>query len=235
MNALSRVSQWPLAPSLWRFFLRWRFRLFQHHRHGRLVLEYVAGRPFVVLPSVFNPKLFRTGEFLANRLDATLIPPGSSVLELGTGSGVVAVVAAHWARRVIAVDINPEAVRCARINALVNRVEDRVEVRTGDLFAPVRGERFDRVVFNPPYYQGTPRDAADHAWRGVAMAERFAAGLADSLRPGGQALIQLSTDADESLFTKALESHRFLIERIAERHLVNETLRIYRASHADSL
>ncbi len=62
-----------------------------------------------------------------------------------------------YARRVVAVDINPAAVRCAQINALLNQLEQRIEVRRGDLFAPVAGERFDLVLFNPPFLRGAPR------------------------------------------------------------------------------
>ena len=130
--------------SLWRFFLQWRFRIFHRHRYNRLVLEEVAGRPILVLPQVFNPKLLRTGDFLARTLSPRWIPPASTVLDMGTGSGVGAVIAAAWARRVVAVDVNPMAVRCARINVLLNQVENRVEVCLGDLFSPVRDQRFDQ-------------------------------------------------------------------------------------------
>ena len=51
----------------------------------------------------------------------------------------------------MAVDINPEAVRCAGINALLNHFEHKIEVRHGDLFAAVPAERFDLIVFNPPF------------------------------------------------------------------------------------
>ena len=233
-STLTRAGDWPLIPSVWRFLLRWRFRIFQRRRYGRMVVEEVAGHHFVVLPTVFNPKLFRTGEFLAETLDSRLIPPRSAVLDLGTGSGVGAVVAARWARRVLAVDINPEAVRCARVNVLLNRVEERVEVRPGDLFVPVQGERFDRILFNPPYYEGTPRDAADQTWRGIDLPKRLASELSEHLRPDGSALVTLSTDADERLFVQALESQGFRVEVVAERPLVNETLRVYRAERANS-
>jgi len=73
--------------------------------------------PLLVTPSVFNPKLLRTGDFFASMLDSRLIGSDSEVLDMGTGSGVCAVFAAQHARRVVAVDINPAAVRCARINA----------------------------------------------------------------------------------------------------------------------
>ena len=41
----------------------------------------------------------------------------------------------------------------------------QIDVRQGDLFDPVAGERFDVMLFNPPYYRGVPRDELDHAWR----------------------------------------------------------------------
>ena len=186
----------------WAAYLR--FVLFQSRRHDRLVLESVAGFPVVVLPHVFNPKLFRTGEWLAESLDESLVRPGASVLDLGTGSGVAAVAAARLGARVVAVDINPHAVRCTRINALLNLVDGRVDVRLGNLFAPVAGQRFDLVLFNPPYFRGTPHSLLDAAWRSDDAAERFAAGVADHLAPGGRAIVLLSTDGDAPGFLAAL-------------------------------
>ena len=61
----------------------------------------------MVIPSVFNPKVPRTGEFLAAQLDSRIVGADAEVLDMGTGSGVCAVFAARHARRVVAVDINP--------------------------------------------------------------------------------------------------------------------------------
>ena len=110
--------------------------------------------PLLVLPDVFNPTLFHTSEALVAQLDADRIRPDMTVLDMGTGSGIAAIAVARRGARVVAVDISAEAVRCARINVLLNRVDDRVEVRRGDLFEPVHGERFDLVLFNPPFYAG---------------------------------------------------------------------------------
>ncbi|MBX5445304.1 MAG: methyltransferase [Sphaerobacter sp.] len=187
----------------------------------------------VVLPGVFNPVLFRTGAYLAEVAES-LVPLGGSVLDLGTGSGVGAIVAARRAARVVAVDINPAAVHCARINAASNGVGDRVEVRQGDLFTPVAGERFDLVLFNPPFYRGTPRDDADRAWRSEDVPERFAAELAAHLAPGGSALVVLSSDGDAPGFLRAASSAGLAIEVIAERDLINEVLRIYRITAPQS-
>lgn len=216
-----------LKRNVWRRLLRLRFLLFQRHRHNHMVLERAAGYPILVLPQVFNPVLFRTGEFLAQALDARRIPPGSTVLDMGTGSGIGAIAAARWAGRVVAVDINPEAVRCARINILLNRVEHRVEVREGDLFAPVSGERFDVVLFNPPYYAGQPADALDRAFRSTDVAERFAGSLADHLSPQGRAFVLLSTDGQLDRFLKAFEAAGLAVEPVTERAFVNEVLIIY--------
>lgn len=206
------------------FYLR--FLLFQRHRHNHLVLETVAGKPFLVLPQVFNPALFWTSEFFAQTLNAQLIPPGSQVLDLGTGSGINGVFAAQWARRVLAVDINPEAVRCARINALLNRVEDRVEVREGDLFAPVRGERFDVILFNPPFFKGEARDALGQAFFGSGMAARFAHDLPRHLKPDGYCLLILSTSGDEAAFLNGF-ADELEVSILAQRALPGETMTIY--------
>jgi methylase of polypeptide subunit release factors len=73
-----------------------------------------------------------------------------TVLDVGCGGGVQALLAARHAERVVGVDLNPRAVVFARFNARLNRVSN-AEFREGDLFHPVRGERFDLVVSNPPY------------------------------------------------------------------------------------
>jgi release factor glutamine methyltransferase len=204
-----------------------RFVLFQRHRHGHLVLERVAGFPVLVLPEVFNPKLFRTGELLAGSLDGALVPPGASVLDLGTGSGVAAVAAARLGARVVAVDINPHAVRCARINALLNHVEGRVEVRQGDLFKPVESQQFDLVLLNPPYFRGAPRDLLDAAWRSEDVAEHFAAGLPGHLAPGGRAIVLLSTDGDAPRFLAALAEARLRTTVRRRDELWHEVLTLF--------
>lgn len=213
---------------LWRLWLRVRFRLFQRRRHDALVLEEVAGLPVLVLPQVFNPKLFWTGEFLARLLDERLVPPGAAVLDLGTGTGIGALAAARWAGRVVAVDINPAAERCARINVLLNRVDDRVEVRGGDLFDPVEGERFDVILFNPPYYPGVPRNRLDQAFRGGEVAQRFARGMAAHLRPGGYALVLLSSLGDAAGFLAELRAAGFSVDPEAEQRRIGEVLTVYR-------
>jgi HemK-related putative methylase len=209
---------------LWRVLLSWKYRLFQRHRHRRLVLERVGDVPILVLPDVFNPKLFRTGQALAEYLSGVAIHPGMKVLDLGTGSGVGAVFAARLGAKVVATDINPAAIRCARINILLNGVDDRVDVREGDLFEPVEGERFHLVLFNPPYYRGAPRDAWEYAWRSEGLLEQFILRLPDVLAEDGRAFIMTSTDLVDG--SVALDNSGLEPRVVWERDLINERLAI---------
>ena len=76
--------------------------------------------------------------------------PVESALDLGCGSGVLALLAARNANRVWAVDLNPRAVAMTRFNAALNGI-DNLDVRVGDLFDPVYELAFDRIVCNPPF------------------------------------------------------------------------------------
>jgi release factor glutamine methyltransferase len=207
----------------------WGYRLRGKHRYDEFLLEWIAGTPLLVMPSVFNPRLLLTGEFFASQLTAQLIPPDAEVLDMGTGSGVCAVFAARHARRVVAVDINSAAVRCATVNALMNRAEHKIEARHGDLFAPVReDERFDLILFNPPFLRGVPRDDRDRAWRSSDVPERFAVALGAHLKPAGSALVLLSTFGGAEDFLGQLAQNGFDATLFAQREFIAETVGIFR-------
>jgi release factor glutamine methyltransferase len=226
-----RIERLPLAARLTGKAMALAYRIAGKHRYDDYRVERVHGLPFLVIPSVFNPKVPRTGAFLASQLDAGLIR-GGAVLDMGTGSGVCAVFAARHARRVVAVDINPAAVVCAGINARLNHAEHKIDLRCGDLFRPVAGERFDLVLFNPPFVRGRPQDDRDRAWRSTDVAERFAAGLSAHLVPGGTALVLLSTYGEPNVFLEELSGHGFELSVAAHRRFVNERLTVFRARPA---
>ncbi|RDH95327.1 methyltransferase family protein [Curtobacterium sp. AG1037] len=114
------------------------------------------------------------------------------VLDLGTGCGIQALHARRFADQVVATDISQRALDIARFNAVLNGV-DGIELRLGSLFEPVVGERFDRIVSNPPFVI-TPRRAGvpsyeyrDGGMVGDALVETVLRGLVDHLEPGGTA------------------------------------------------
>ncbi len=223
-----RPARFPKLARLVRKALALSDRLAGKARYDDFRVERVHGVPLLVTPTVFNPLLPRTGAFLAQQLDARQVHANAEVLDMGTGSGVCAIFAARHARRVVAVDINAAAIRCASINALLNHLEQRIEFRHGDLFAPVADERFDLIVFNPPFLRGVPHSDRDRAWRSSDIAERFAAGLGNHLKPRGAALLVLSTFGDAHLFLEQLRRHGFRISVLAERSFINERLAVFR-------
>jgi SAM-dependent methyltransferase len=121
---------------------------------------------------------------------------GRDVLDMGTGTGVLAILAANLgARSVVATDISPEAVANAREN--VRRTNTGATVCVKDaapLFQAVDGGTFDVVMFNAPWIDGEPRTRYDTARYdpGFGVLSEFLAGCAGRLRPGGAALVQLS-------------------------------------------
>ena len=124
-------------------------------------------------------------------LSGLMLPtPADRVLDLGTGCGIQAMHASRWASHVVATDISERALRLARLNIELNGIEG-VEFRLGSLFEPVEGERFDRIVSNPPFVI-TPRTAGvpEYEYRdgglvGDAIVEAMMRGAADHLSPGG--------------------------------------------------
>jgi release factor glutamine methyltransferase len=125
--------------------------------------------------------------------------PGQTVLEIGTGVGLAAVLAAREGCRVLATDVVPAAVECARANALLNGVADRLEVRLGDCYEPARGQTFDLICTSPPQMPTPPgreRDdpgaAADNGGRdGWELLDRVIAGAPALLEPGGRLVFTL--------------------------------------------
>ncbi len=197
-------------------------------RHRRTHVTSVEGLPLIVLADVFDPVAFRSGALLAWAVRAELAGTSNlRVLDLGTGSGVGAVFAARAGASVVATDIHPPAVRCARANAALHDLE--IDSREGDLFAPVAGERFDLVLFNPPFYRGRPAGGWDRAWRGEGVLERFAEGLAGALAPGGAALLSLSTDGACGELLSDLDRRGYALEPVVERRFVGEIATVWRA------
>jgi hypothetical protein len=111
-----------------------------------------------------------------------------STLDLCTGSGIHALLAAAHSERVLAVDINPRAARCARFNAQAGGIAN-VEVVVGDLFEAVGDQRFDLITANPPFVP-SPVDTLrfrDGGRSGEDIQKRIVAGLPQYLAPGGMA------------------------------------------------
>jgi len=126
------------------------------------------------------------------------------VLEIGTGCGLLAILAAKTAKKVVAVDINPYAINCAKRNAKNNNLIDRIEFRQGNLFEPVKDdEKFTLIIFNSPYLPSEPDEEKswiDKAWAGGKTGRQvidpFIAAAPNYLSINGRILLVQSSLSD---------------------------------------
>lgn len=191
-----------------------RFRGLVTRRAAREPLQYLTGLqefwslPFQVTPAVLIPR--PETEHLIEVLLRLAPPLSPHILDLGTGSGCLAVAAAHAlsSSRVVATDISDEAIEVARGNAARNGVASRVTFLCGDLFAPLAGRglegSFDVLLSNPPYIGEAdlrgldaeirlhePREALSPGPDALAMHRRLAAGAAHWLKRGGHLVAEM--------------------------------------------
>ena len=183
-------------------------------------VAYLVGRrefyllQFEVSPAVLIPRP-DTETLVLEALRLLKGKPAPRVLDLGTGSGCIAVSLAHQckAATLTAGDVSPDALEVARRNAERHGVADRVTFRQGDLFAPLPADAtFDLIVSNPPYVTPTelaglapevrdhePRVALDGGPDGLAFYRRIAADAGRFLAPGGSVLVEVGWTQDAAV------------------------------------
>jgi release factor glutamine methyltransferase len=130
-----------------------------------------------------------------------IVQEGDSVLDLGTGSGILAVLAAKVADSVVAVDLNPYAIRCALQNTILNGIKGNISFLQSDLFRALQtNAKFDLILFNAPYLPSEKGE--DSTWIGRSWAggtsgrevvDRFIAEVSSFLKPSGRVQLMQST------------------------------------------
>lgn len=186
----------------------------------------VTGRscPFLIkLPGVYAPQ--GDTRLLMTALERESIRPGADVLDLGTGSGALALRAAQLGGSVTAVDVAPLAVVTARLNAFLHHRQ--ITVRRSDLISAVGERSYDLVLCNPPYVPAPttsiPTRGASRAWDagpdGRAVVDRVCDDAPAALRRGGVLLMVHSKLCDPDATVRRL-SRRGLETSISARALI---------------
>ncbi|NJE05785.1 methyltransferase domain-containing protein [Thermococcus sp. M36] len=184
------------------------------------MLEYM-GLKLKLHPQVYEPAedTFLLAENLAVR-------EGDRALDVGTGTGLIALLMAGKAEFVLGVDVNPIAVELARENARLNGIKN-VEFRLSDLFENVSG-KFDVITFNAPYLPGEPKEPIDLALvggeSGREVLDRFIDEVGNYLKPGGILQIVQSSITGIEKTLERLEKAGLAAKVVAKKHVFFEDI-----------
>ena len=217
-----------------RRFLRGFIHFFSYHlilaRQGTRVTR-AAGFRLTVRPTVFHPRYFISSECFAGFIGG-LDLSGKHVVDIGTGSGILALAAARaGSEYVTATDINPNAALTAAENARANGMGDRVTAVCTDLlsaFAP--RPLFDVILSSPPKHAGEPRNLADRGWHAgpnYRDIEVLFKQSRERLKPGGRLYVMLSSDSDLDLFGTLIDRAGFHARLVHEHSIFIESFIIY--------
>jgi len=172
---------------------------------------------------VFPP----AGDGSFHRLIREEVRPSDRVLDMGTGSGIGALLAASQSSDVVAVDINPRAVEAAAANAVRNGVAERITFLESDVFAAVDGA-FDLLLFDPPFRWFKARDllelgTADENYRALTT---FMTRARQYLQPGGRILLHFGTSGDIDYLYQLIDAAGLKKEVLATEQLTRDDLAV---------
>ncbi len=204
------------------FYRPWALRYIRQERifqFGRLKLQ--------VPPGVFHPGLFFSTPIFLNFLK-TIDFNRKNTLDIGTGSGALALFAAQNGAKVVALDINPLALKTTGQNAQAHAL--RIELCQSDLLDALPVRHFDLVLVNPPYYPQTPKNDEERAFFAGAQFEYFEKlfrQLPEYLHGDSRILMILSEDCDLKKIQEIAVRNQFAFSRLHEKRKWGERFGIW--------
>jgi release factor glutamine methyltransferase len=217
MNQLIQIAP-ILFPTLARNFSpvelpRWRNRIFEIYTRMRVLSPYTLecdGVKLTVLPNVYAPHFFTDSEWFASKVAE--ITGSQSLLEIGTGTGIIALCCGRNGGHVVATDVNPAAVENAKLNA--KNVGLPINVREGDMYSPIQAdERFDFIFWAHPFNNWPEpvsdmllRSGMDYRYEGL---KAYIAGAHDHLAKNGRLLLGTGDSADLKTIYDSAKKHGY--------------------------
>ena len=209
-----------MSPEIQQRIREWHERAYAEMARTETIEVTCLGLNLTVPPQVFAPPPMPT---LLAEVVETEVRSSDRVLDVGTGSGINAILAAARSLDVVAVDINPYAVECARANAEANGVAERIAFFESDVFDRVEGG-FDLIIFDPPFRWYAPRDLVEAAIadENYQALTRFVAEARAYLHDNGRILVNFGTSGDLDYLLAVIDRHGFDKEVVSELELVRE-------------
>lgn len=172
----------------------------------------------LMIPWGVHPPLWEDSRLLASVVNKE-IKPGTSVLDLGTGSGIQGIVAALRGAFVLSTDIHARALQAAKWNAERHNVSDYLDVRESDLFTNVP-EKFDSIVFNPPHLWFPAEDMLDRAItdENYEMFDAFLDTARTHLESNGKIILVCSTIGDVEHMLNCIRTYGYTM-RVLDSHI----------------
>lgn len=163
-------------------------------------------------PEVFHPGFFFSTKYLLGYIRQKKLQ-GKTLLELGAGSGLIAMYASRQGSIVTASDINPVAIQYLFKNAEANKI--KLDIIKSDLFENIADQRFDWIVINPPYYKKHPSTYQEHAWFCGENGEYFTKlfeGLQNYIHKGSEVIMVLCDGCDIEMIRQIAKQHSFSLQ-----------------------
>jgi release factor glutamine methyltransferase len=191
------------------------------------------------LTIVTHPEVYEPAEDTFQLLEAIQIKKDESVLEIGTGCGLIALVCAQKGANVVCTDINPYAINLTRYNFEKNLslLKGTLQIREGNIYSSLdKKELFDVIIFNPPYLPTSATDlvggsgwfdiSVDGGKNGLKITRRFIEGLQSHLTKMGRAYIVFSNLSDQKLLNKIIAKNNLKSEIINTYNYNDERIEI---------
>ncbi len=186
----------------------------RRYRYGSLDL--------LIRPGIFHPRFFNSTSALLSYLKKIDLK-GKSLLDLGTGSGILAIFAASKGAFVTATDISQKAVDNSVYNANLNSLN--INIFQSDLFDNIKHEKYEIILINPPYYPKKPLRTSDYAWYCGEKFEYYHK-LFKQIRPYLQTncrvVMSLANTCDTQKIQDIAETYGFTLELLEQKNYIWE-------------
>lgn len=191
------------------------------------------GIKLLIPAEVFHPGFFFSTKLLLKHIDQFSLNQ-KTFLELGAGSGLIAIYAAKKNAIVTATDINPVAIECLTKNSEANNVA--IKIICSDVFEDIPSQQFDIIAINPPYYKKQPHNYKEYAWycgENGEYFERLFGSLSEYVHPETSVIMVLCEGCDIKMIHEIAAKNSFALNCVYQKQNLFEKDFIFEIKRAE--